>query len=521
MLNKIKGQIFEIITTIEEALENLTRARGAAAEELRELIAQATLSIESAAAEAPNLAVLGEELRGLLDKLSASPARKRAREAMREYRQAVRDIPSQFKVLFLPYYENTWDSLQSVYEAFADDERFVCEIVIIPIERNRADGGASFQYEDYLTPRGIPVTHYDAYDPAEDRPDIIFYNNPYDGVNVEKFQSANLAPHARCMIYVPYYMIRNQSYNPEYYPRFRETLPNVVALPGHNNASYIIAQCEVMKKLAEKYSRNAKKMRVLGNPKCDMLYRAKEGGDWPRHAEWERVIQGKKVFMLNTHYQMFEKAESPLDVLDALFATIHEQEDTALIWRPHPQTFIVFEGMADERVQKFYALLDRVESEERMILDRSGAAASALMYCDALISSGSSIIAEALFLDKPVFVLNPDPAELRGDAQAYADPAYEKVLRYTHTVDKENIWMSQVAERIGLQEPLPEGKTEAELEILYREKAHKEPFQRFLREILAGEDGKKELRAEYRKQMYANLDGTCGQEILRFVKTLL
>ena len=33
--------------------------------------------------------------------------------------------PTKYKALFLPYYDNTWESMRSVYEAFSRDPQFI------------------------------------------------------------------------------------------------------------------------------------------------------------------------------------------------------------------------------------------------------------------------------------------------------------------------------------------------------------------------------------------------------------
>ncbi len=93
--------------------------------------------------------------------------------------------------------------MKSVYEMFSNDPLFETEVVIIPIMRN-TNVGVKFIWEDYLTPSGTPNTHYDIYSFEEDMPDIVFYNQPYDGVNIPKFQSQNIRKYTDCMVYIPY-----------------------------------------------------------------------------------------------------------------------------------------------------------------------------------------------------------------------------------------------------------------------------------------------------------------------------
>ncbi len=409
--------------------------------------------------------------------------------------------------------------MKSVYEAFSKDPQFVCEIVIIPIERNTATGGKKFVYEDYLTPQNIPNTPYGDYDITLDHPDIVFYNNPYDGVNIEKFQSSYMRPHARVLFYVPYYLSRYMGAHQKARSYYEKNI-QIPALPGAQNANICMAQSVNIAQVWESHTGLRNKSAVLGNPKQDYLYEAQTTGNWPHYSEWEKTITGRKVFLLNTHYTVFGDSRTISPVIDELFNYIESNDSLALIWRPHPQTFIVYEGVSSPGVQRFYALIDRARRNDRIILDRTNSALSACMVSDALISSHSSIIAEMLFLKKPVFLMDAQPFLFEGGIEAFAQLDFQRIIDSLHEIDENAITLRQAVYREGLQAPLSPGSEEDMLRE-YQQKAQEKPFKAFMEEILTGSDSKKALREKYHRQTYTNADGSCGRKTLEFIRSKL
>lgn len=422
------------------------------------------------------------------------------------YCSAVRSIPGQYKVVFLPYYDNTWDSLESIYEAFVADQRFITEIVIIPIRRNTPTGWKMI-YDDYLTPRGISNTPFSNYFFEIDLPDIVFYNNPYDGVNIEKFFSYRIKPYVGMMVYVPYFLYRHAWLSSE---QKKKAIITYSGLPGHDSADLFIIHGDLFLKTFSKKSPNGKKMVVLGNPKTDKIYRSRNS--YPTYPEWDKATKGKCVFFLNTHYTS-AAAGWYVARLSYILKLIEEDEDLALIWRPHPQSFLMIEKeIHSERYMEWTGYLNRVNNHERMILDRTQSDISAIMYSNALISEESSVVSEAICADKPVYAIATDPAERIGESiwnSLTIDSYTEKIKPMKENNTRYLYWLSAL-HYITLEKPIL--KKEVTWENLFQVSLF-----HFMNEIKRGIDSKKEQRHIYCEQLLSNCDGSCGQKIHDYV----
>lgn len=529
MRTKVKKQIMEMIGTLEELADFFYKADPEAKAVMTDDITAFIGAIKDAVAENSSKEI-EESGKKLLEVFLAGTKEASDNEnadihyAINEYKRLISDIQTTFKVVFLPYYENTWDSLESVYEAFAADRMFEVEIVIIPIRRNTATGYA-FVYEDYLTPKGIPNTHYNEYSFEDDLPDIVFFNNPYDGVNIPKFQSNTFRPYVGLLVYVPYHinLTRHEpglNSNPNNVAaQEKNELAALTGQPSHQNCDIYVAQC---KEFITRYGKEKKihdKMVALGNPKTDRLYRSLSE-DWWQRTDWEEKIKGKKVLLLNTHYSVFApnnnsfRLKNCYYIIEPLLLFAEENPDkAAIIWRPHPQTSIVIGNARTESTEYFEELRQRFRTGSNTVLDESDSSTSALLYCDALVSSWSSIIMEAVFLNKPVFlsdspklwniIKTPNYIEKKEHEQALHDSSLWSVLSTADPDERVYNFRNLDAENSGA---------------ILRYMTFSRSIVKFLADIIAGIDIKKEMREKYREIAYENRVGTCGMDIYKHVK---
>ena len=95
-----------------------------------------------------------------------------------------RDTKERLEVVFLPYKESMWDSLESVWMAAEQDEN--CDAYVIPIpyfDKNPDGTVKEMHYEADEFPKYVTVTGYEEYDFQERHPDMVFIHNPYDDHN--------------------------------------------------------------------------------------------------------------------------------------------------------------------------------------------------------------------------------------------------------------------------------------------------------------------------------------------------
>ena len=527
MLNKIMKHIRPMLDTIAEAIEYLITLEVNNSDrmiaDIKEFITAINDVIikdtgKSGDSNHSNIATAvaaGEKLSEILEQYYSSNGIEEILTTLQEYRSAIEHIPVKYKAVFLPYYDNTWDSLESVYEAFSADPLFETEIVIIPILRNTPTG-AKHVYEDFLTPQGIPNTNYNDYDFATDQPDIVFFNNPYDGVNYPKFQTKNIKPFVQFLVYIPYYLYMHEYTHPSEMP---QVLSVRAELPGHDSADVFVVHGESFYNSFAFASRNGKKMVALGNPKSDYLYKRMMSNDWPRYNEWDTAVKGRTTFLLNTHYSSFFSNPHPFLVsssmkswLRFLFELVISDENLALIWRPHPQMFLMLDSLVGEWKQLYQDCISMVDNCERIVLDRTSNVISAFMYCDAVISEYSSIMSEAVCLDKPVFMCGLETREYRENYKEYYSPEYSDTLKQTRSADSGNLTLYNALPCSGADSFLLEN--ESVDEIIYQK-----PLRNFIYQIKEGIDNKGDLRRAYRKQLLNNYEGSCGKAICDYMKS--
>ena len=509
MLNKIKKQIIPMLDTLGEALKYYTESPS---ESMFENICffLDSISIEIVS-EDVEIVLLSDNIKSSLDTLDLE----QIYYDYQKYCESIEDIPVQYKVVFLPYYENTWDSLESVYEVFSADPMFITEIVIIPILRNTPTGFIHI-YHDYLTPMGISNTHYDNYDFEIDLPDIVFFNQPYDELNYDKFKSSKIKPYTGLLAYIPYTLYRHEYIEKE---KKHKNMEIWAELPGHINADIIVSQGDSFTRTFSKSIKNGYKIITLGNPKSDFLWKHSKNNDWPRYELWENVVNGKHTFLLNTHYTSFyesvwfNETASTSSWIKHLFNIIINDEELALIWRPHPQTFLLVDAFYGDNKKIYEECIDATNICNRIILDKTPSVVSSIMYADAVISENSSIISESICLNKPVFLVGVDPREFQAEKMNYYDEQYRSILEITHNYIDDLVLHSAIPS-CGLKSFLHTG--ESIEEFMYHI-----PLEDFIYDIKKGNDPKAEKRYEYRKQLLSNLEGHCGTAILKHIKSLI
>jgi hypothetical protein len=453
MLNRTKKKLYEMTDTLAEATAFLADADADAASAVLNTILEFVDAMDGAISDA-----------GL-----PVPA---AGADVEAYRAVIDAAPTEYKVVFLPYYDNTWDALESVYEAFAKDPMFVTEIVIIPIQRNTPTGTA-FVYSDYLTPAGIPNTHYNDYDFAADEPDFVFYNQPYDLLNINKYRSENIKKYAGCMVYVPYYLTGNYQFDKAL---TRKRLESASMLPGHVNADIYIAQSEAFKRQlwgTPVYSR----LIALGNPKTDAIYRTINSG--ARNSAWDEKLAGKTVLFVNSHYFWTTSEGAWLRQLAALFDYAEQADGVALLWRPHPQSFLMVRNRSDPLALLFLRMAERCGESRNLILDETADVNTALFYSDIIISAESSIIPQAILYDKPMYLCASTPVQRSRELS-----------------------IPDLAPREAPEEGFPD-KIRAMVEARR-----------------AGIDPYAPLRRQYIEEQYMNV-GVCGEKLLGYIKEQL
>ncbi len=341
------------------------------------------------------------------------------------------DMPEDRKeVVFLPYKASMWDSLESVWEAADADENTDAYVIPIPYFDKNPDG--SFKEEHYegdLYPKNVPITRYDTYDLETRRPDVIYIHNPYDECNHVTsvhpyFYSKNLRKFTDKLVYIPYFVL------PEIEPDDQEAVDNMkhfCFMPGTIYADQVIVQSEKMRTIyIDEYRKAAKEMDLLyehvdrsflekkflglGSPKLDKVSNTKkENLEIP--AEWLKVItrpdgSWKKIVFYNTSVSaLLHHDEKMLRKMESVFEMFKKnQEEVALLWRPHPLIQATIESMRPRLWKEYKALVEKYRQEGFGIYDDSADMDRAVVVSDAYYGDRSSVVQLYARIKKPVMM---------------------------------------------------------------------------------------------------------------------
>lgn len=341
------------------------------------------------------------------------------------------DMPEDRKeVVFLPYKASMWDSLESVWEAADADENTDAYVIPIPYFDKNPDG--SFKEEHYegdLYPKNVPITRYDTYDLETRRPNVIYIHNPYDECNHVTsvhpyFYSKNLRKFTDKLVYIPYFVL------PEIEPDDQEAVDNMkhfCFMPGTIYADQVIVQSEKMRTIyIDEYRKAAKEMNLLyehvdrsflekkflglGSPKLDKVSNTKkENLEIP--AEWLKVItkpdgSWKKIVFYNTSVSaLLHHDEKMLRKMESVFEMFKKnQEEVALLWRPHPLIQATIESMRPRLWKEYKALVEKYRQEGFGIYDDSADMDRAVVVSDAYYGDRSSVVQLYARIKKPVMM---------------------------------------------------------------------------------------------------------------------
>lgn len=314
------------------------------------------------------------------------------------------------EAVFLPYKASMWDSLESVWLSAKEDEEYITKVIPIPYYDRGEDGAfKELHWEGELFPDYVPITHYEDYSLEEHCPDMIFIHNPYDSYNAvtsihPSYYSSKLKEYTDKLVYIPYFILGEVNPNDE---RGIETIKHYCLTKAVLNADTVVVESEevrqlyinVLSKELGEHTRKQweKKILGLGSPKIDKVMNTqKEDIDVPE--EWLKVIQKpdgtwKKIVFYNISLNAFLKNhEIMLDKIESVLQTFKEnQEDIALLWRPHPLYKSTIEAMRPEYGIRYQAIVDKYKEEGWGIFDDTADMNRAVALSDAYYGDSSSV----------------------------------------------------------------------------------------------------------------------------------
>lgn len=309
-----------------------------------------------------------------------------------------RDLKVIWEVVFLPYKAAMWDSMETIWKAMNEDERYHVDVIPIPYYDKNPDGSFREEHnEGAAYPEYVPITEYGQYDFTERQPDVIFIHNPFDDCNYVTsvhpfFFSSNLKQYTQCLVYVPYFISGGYISDTHY------------ALNSYLYIDKILTQSESMKKYFHPAFHN--KLLPLGSPKADRILSADYVETLPD--EWKEKINGKKVFLYNTSITgLLKDNEQLLKKIQYIFECFEEKKEAVLLWRPHPLMESTIHSMRPHLLQEYKRLIGETKRLSNVIYDSNPNVSLSAKISDAYIGeSTSSMVCLLGIQGKPIFLTN-------------------------------------------------------------------------------------------------------------------
>lgn len=299
--------------------------------------------------------------------------------------------PSKLKVRFI--FCNgiqIWNSLESLYWAFAVDEKYDTAVIIGTDERYGTD--AKQMVVNYFSEHNIVYMNEFLYSAENDKPDIVIYNHAYCKVPYS-LSPNRMKLYTKYLVYIPW----------EIYILDQVLVNNRNSEDIENNAWKIILN----NKKVHKNIANQKNAVILGNPKFDKIYKNLKNVKIPD--KWKAKCQGRTVLLWNTTHIItsdgkwkYFSMEKWLSIFIDFFAMHNE---FALIYRPHPNIFhdlVKLNIWAENDINKFR---EYCNSSHNIILDESDDYSLAFYLSDAMMSDASGMLLSYLPTEKPILYL--------------------------------------------------------------------------------------------------------------------
>ena len=351
-----------------------------------------------------------QECAGAIDKERLSSAR----DILEEVKTIVLHInPRKLKMTFMPYKYSMWDSLESIYIAAQECNNISVDLIPVPYWSKDSENNLDkfFNESEYFEEK-YPILNYDVL-AGDYCGDVLFVHNPFDGLNNlttidDRFYLKNLRGRFSKIIYVPYYVATS-------FPSFESFIgeniyPNMVYLDK------IITLNSKHAALFEACGIPSASLEIQGSPKIDALLDQTQMKP-PKLERWSASIAGKKVFLLNTTLGTLLNKEGYFDRLKSVISQLLDDNEIALIWRPHP----LFDDLIDKSFPEYRATYDSfkdlVASAPNAYLDTYHNAIPALQLADAMISETSALLRQYAALHRPILMM--DDVEMAEDEQLH------------------------------------------------------------------------------------------------------
>ena len=359
-------------------------------------------AIKTIAKQLPGIKALVAKNQSLIEQLEKTQhqAVQIARESI-DLRLKLKKLNKEkINVVFICHRPAVWESLHSVYDSIKADDSFNTYIVAIPNKKELPRSGLNHEiyesegaeefWKSYGCINGYDYETNEWFDFRTLKPDYVFFQQPYNITRCEEYKSWNVALYAK-ICYVPY------AFDFIGHGILEETSPRNFM---HDVSIYFTQNTidhELVSKMLQKYGFDTRTV-LSGFPRYDDLEKYRNN-----HSESWRFSNSKQYkIMWTPRWCTNEGNCNFFEYKDRIVNYALENDDVALLFRPHPQAFSnwISTGELSEGEADAYKL--KYSQSNNMRIDSKQDYFDTIFESDCLISDASSFIADYFMTGKPV-----------------------------------------------------------------------------------------------------------------------
>lgn len=274
-----------------------------------------------------------------------------------------------FRILFCPYKQEMWDSMETIYDAAREDKETVTDIMPIPY----------FTLMNNLPVEARMEFRSDAFPGLLNRGwDVIVFHYPYDllnNVTRPMVTSTHLKRFCKHLVLVHYACLGD-----------RDIQDKEALYPGVKNSDIVVWETEKQanhaQRVLEAYCHWKGENVAWGSAKYDLL------GKVSTPETMIRAINGRPTILLQT--SVIPLMNNP-NKLEQIKKVLEENKDKCIIWRPHPLYEATILSHRPEDYEEYMRIKNEfLESDN--IFDFYAAPEIAISVADEMISDQSSLI---------------------------------------------------------------------------------------------------------------------------------
>ncbi|MCR5790891.1 MAG: hypothetical protein K6G83_13470 [Lachnospiraceae bacterium] len=329
-------------------------------------------------------------------------------------------------ILFLVTRASNWVYMLKEYNKAMEDPENQVYVIPLPyyFRTNTMNIGTEIQYEGKELSRYVEITGFDQYDFFGRKPDVVYFDNPYDLYDAHiaahpMFYTERIRFFAKKMIYVSCILVDEYDDADE---KAKKMMKHCICTPGVSVADEVIVQSENMRQryidaLTEWAGEETKetwekKIRSGGMtqeelPEYPAIVDEELGEEWLAVLNKEDGSRKKIILCYTSISALVENSKTAVGKLTDVFRIFKENvADVILYYHPDPNIFKYLEQYNKPLFEEYTTLVNRFIEEDYGIYDDGEDDTFMVRLCDGFYGDNGTTMYHCMRAKKPVMVIN-------------------------------------------------------------------------------------------------------------------